>query len=35
VRVGGLVITRQSPSIRKEFKFFTPTDEFGHVDEIS
>jgi DNA polymerase III alpha subunit len=30
VRVGGLVITRQSPSTGKEFKFFTLADEFGH-----
>ena len=34
VRVGGLVITRQSPSTGKEFKFFTLADEFGHVDVI-
>src|SRR5438067_236138 len=33
-RVGGLVITRQSPSTGKEFKFFTLADEFGHVDVI-
>src|SRR2546423_14046826 len=32
VRVGGLVITRQSPSTGKEFKVFTLADEFGHVD---
>jgi error-prone DNA polymerase len=34
VRVAGLVITRQSPSTGKEFKFFTLADEFGHVDVI-
>ncbi|HEY8738280.1 MAG TPA: error-prone DNA polymerase [Candidatus Dormibacteraeota bacterium] len=34
VRVGGLVITRQSPSTGKQFKFFTLADEFGHVDVI-
>src|SRR5438477_12644135 len=34
VRVGGLVITRQSPSTGKEFKFFTLADEYGHVDVI-
>ena len=34
VRVGGLVITRQSPSTGKDFKFFTLADEFGHVDVI-
>jgi len=34
VRVGGLVVTRQSPSTGKEFKFFTLADEFGHVDVI-
>ena len=34
VRVGGLVITRQSPSTGKNFKFFTLADEFGHVDVI-
>ncbi len=34
VRVGGLVITRQSPSTGKMFKFFTLADEFGHVDVI-
>ncbi|HEY8677523.1 MAG TPA: error-prone DNA polymerase [Candidatus Dormibacteraeota bacterium] len=34
VRVGGLVITRQSPSTSKQFKFFTLADEFGHVDVI-
>ena len=34
VRVGGLVVTRQSPSTGKEFKFFTLADEYGHVDVI-
>jgi DNA polymerase III alpha subunit len=34
VRVVGLVITRQSPSTGKQFKFFTLADEFGHVDVI-
>ncbi len=34
VRVGGLVITRQSPSTGKGFKFFTLADELGHVDVI-
>ena len=34
VRVGGLVVTRQSPSTGKNFKFFTLADEFGHVDVI-
>jgi error-prone DNA polymerase len=34
VRVGGLVITRQSPSTGKQFKFFTLADEFGHIDVI-
>ncbi|HEY9287839.1 MAG TPA: error-prone DNA polymerase [Candidatus Dormibacteraeota bacterium] len=34
VRVGGLVVTRQSPSTGKDFKFFTLADEFGHVDVI-
>jgi error-prone DNA polymerase len=34
VRVGGLVITRQSPSTAKDFKFFTLADEFGHIDVI-
>ncbi len=34
VRVGGLVITRQSPSTGKQFKFFTLADEFGQVDVI-
>jgi DNA polymerase III alpha subunit len=34
VRVGGLVVTRQSPSTAKDFKFFTLADEFGHIDVI-
>src|SRR5437660_1497240 len=34
VRVGGLVITRQSPSTGKQFKFFTLADEYGHIDAI-
>ncbi len=34
VRAGGLVITRQSPSTGKGFKFFTLADELGHVDLI-
>ena len=34
VRVGGLVITRQSPSTGKQFKFFTLADEYGHIDVI-
>jgi error-prone DNA polymerase len=32
--VGGLVITRQSPSTGNGFKFFTLADELGHVDVI-